>query len=72
MQAAYGFSMHNEACRRRTNNKARAVIRYIWPFFLAFNTAKEFAYANASAPDDLAIRHESQFSLNDSSLQIAR
>lgn len=22
--------MHNEACRRRTNNKARAVIRYIW------------------------------------------
>src|SRR5436190_10438010 len=25
MQAAYGFSMHNEACRRRTNNKACAL-----------------------------------------------
>jgi hypothetical protein len=30
MQAAYGFSMHNEAARRRTDNKAYAVIRYIW------------------------------------------
>jgi len=72
MQAAYGFSMHNEACRRRTNNKARAVIRYIWragPSSCPFNTAKVFAYA--SAPNDLAIRHESQFSLNESPLQIA-
>jgi len=75
MQAAYRFSMHNEACRRRTNNKARAVIRYIWrarPFFLAFNAAKGFACANASAPNDLAIRHESQFSLNESPFLIAR
>jgi len=30
MQAAYGFSVHNEACRRRTDDKAYAVIRYIW------------------------------------------
>lgn len=53
MQAAYGFSMHNEACRRRTNNKARAVTRYIWPCHgpssWRFNTAPKEYTARAYA-----------------------
>lgn len=80
MQAAYGFSMHNEACRRRTNNKARAVIRYIWRDACAallpgvsYREGVRIRKCVGDLANDLAIRRESQFFAElTAQLQIAR